>query len=81
MHAILETKRGELHDAQPIAQADLAMLAERARRRIVRWFKRRGFLDARAAANMLRWKNSGFFGGRFSSASRSSIATCLWNCD
>ena len=46
--------------ARPIAQADLAKLVERVRRRIVRWFKRRGFLDAQAAADMLRWKNRWF---------------------
>jgi hypothetical protein len=37
-----------------ITQTDLATLAERVRRRIVRWFKREGFLDAQAAAHMLK---------------------------
>jgi hypothetical protein len=27
---------------------------------VIRWFKRRGFLDAQAAADMLAWENSGF---------------------
>ncbi|MCE9629358.1 MAG: hypothetical protein K8S94_01375 [Planctomycetia bacterium] len=42
-----------------IAAADLATLTERMRRRILRGFKRRRFLDAHAAADMLRWENSG----------------------
>ena len=45
---------------RPITQADLATLNERMRRRIVRWFKRRRFLDAHAIADMLAWENRGF---------------------
>ncbi|MFM8890467.1 MAG: transposase, partial [Planctomycetia bacterium] len=46
--------------ARPITQADLAALAERVRRRVVRWFRRAGLLDAAAAAEMLAWGDSGF---------------------
>ena len=46
--------------ARPITQADLAALTERVRRRVVRWFRRAGLLDAAAAAEMLAWENSGF---------------------
>jgi len=38
----------------------LATLTERVRRRVIGWFKRQGFLDEHAAANMLAWENSGF---------------------
>ena len=46
--------------ARPLTQGDLAALTERVRRRVIRWFKRQGFLDADAAADMLAWENSGF---------------------
>jgi hypothetical protein len=46
--------------ARPINPADLAALTERARRRLIRWFRRTRLLDAEAAADMLRWENSGF---------------------
>jgi hypothetical protein len=46
--------------ARPLTQGDLAALTERVRRRVIRWFKRQGFLDAHAAADMLAWENSGF---------------------
>jgi len=46
--------------ARPSNQADLAALTERVRRRVIRWFRRMGFLDARTAADMLAWDNSGF---------------------
>ena len=46
--------------ARPITQADLAALTARVRRRSFRWFKRRGFLDAQVAADILAWENSGF---------------------
>jgi len=39
---------------------DLATLTEKVRRRVIRWFKRKGFLDSQAAADMLAWQNSGF---------------------
>ena len=34
--------------------------SERVRRRVIRWFKRRGRLDAHAAADILAWENNGF---------------------
>jgi hypothetical protein len=46
--------------ARPITQADLATLTEKVRRRVVRWFRMQRLLDADAAADMLRWENSGF---------------------
>ncbi len=46
--------------ARPITQADLAALTERVRRRVIRWFRRAGLLDAAAAADRLAWENSGF---------------------
>jgi hypothetical protein len=46
--------------ARPVASADLAALTERVRRRVIRWFRRMGLLDAAAAADMLGWENSGF---------------------
>ncbi|MBM4023772.1 MAG: transposase, partial [Planctomycetes bacterium] len=46
--------------ARPINQADLAALTERVRRRVIRWFRRAGLIDAAAAADMLAWQNSGF---------------------
>ncbi len=46
--------------ARPITQADLATLTERVRRRTIRWFRMQRLLDADAAADMLRWENSGF---------------------
>jgi hypothetical protein len=46
--------------ARPLTAADLAALTERVRRRLIGWFKRQGFLDAHAAADMLAWENSGF---------------------
>ena len=46
--------------ARPITPADLAALTERVRRRVIRWFRRKGLLDAAAAADMRIWENSGF---------------------
>ena len=46
--------------ARPITQADLAALTERVRRRVIRWFRLAGLLDAAAATDMLAWENSGF---------------------
>ncbi len=45
--------------ARPITQADLAMLTEKVRHRVVRWFRMQRLLDADSAADMLRWENSG----------------------
>ena len=46
--------------ARPITHVHLAALTERVRRRVLRWFRLAGLLDAAAAANMLAWENSGF---------------------
>jgi hypothetical protein len=46
--------------SRPITPADLEALTERVRRRLIRWYKRRGFLDAEAAADLLAWNPSGF---------------------
>jgi hypothetical protein len=43
--------------------------------RVISWFKRRGFLDAAAAADMLAWENAGFLSMPVSE-SRSSTAAC-----
>jgi hypothetical protein len=45
---------------RPITPADLTALTERVRRRLIRWYKRRGFLDAESAADLLAWNPSGF---------------------
>jgi hypothetical protein len=44
--------------ARSITAADLAALTERVRRRVVRWFRLRGFLEAAAAPGMLAWVTS-----------------------
>lgn len=46
--------------ARPITPGDLDTLTERVRTRLIRWFKRAGLLDAKAAADMLAWEHSGF---------------------
>ncbi len=46
--------------ARPITSDDLTALTERVRRRLIRWYKRRGFLDAEAASDLLSWNPSGF---------------------
>jgi hypothetical protein len=58
--AITTTSRATRRDARPSTQADLAAVTERVRRRVIRWFRRNGLLDANAAADMLAWDNSGF---------------------
>jgi hypothetical protein len=45
---------------RPITQIPLAVLTERVRRRVIRWFRLARLLDASAAATMLAWENSGF---------------------
>ncbi len=45
--------------ARPITQTDLAALTERVRRRVIRWFRLAGLLDAAAAADMLAWRTAG----------------------
>jgi hypothetical protein len=42
--------------ARPISPADLATLTERVRHRVVRCFRRRRIIDAKAAADMLAWQ-------------------------
>jgi len=42
--------------ARPISPADLATLTDRVRHRVVRWFRRRRIIDAKAAADMLAWQ-------------------------
>jgi hypothetical protein len=42
------------------ARGSTAALTERVRRRVIGWFKRQGFLDAHAAADMLAWDHGGF---------------------
>ena len=46
--------------ARPITPGDLDALTERVRRRLIRWYKRRGLLDTEAAADLLSWNPSGF---------------------
>jgi hypothetical protein len=46
--------------ARPITHIHLGALTERVRRRVIRWFRLAGLLDAAAAADMLAWENSGF---------------------
>ena len=43
-----------------ITAVDLAVLTERVRRRVIRWFRMQRLLAAAAAADMLAWENSGF---------------------
>ncbi|MEX0670286.1 MAG: hypothetical protein WD060_07510 [Pirellulales bacterium] len=47
--------------ARPITEPDLAAVTGRVRRRVTWWFKRQGFLDSQAAADMLAWEHSGFW--------------------
>ena len=46
--------------ARPVTPADLAHVTERIRTRLVRWFRRKRFLDAEAATAMRAWAHSGF---------------------
>jgi hypothetical protein len=46
--------------ARPVTASDLAAFTERVRRRVIRWFRLVGLIDAAAAADMLAWENSGF---------------------
>ncbi len=45
--------------AEPTPE-DLAAVGEQVRRRVLRWFARRGLLDAEDAREMLGWDNPGF---------------------
>jgi hypothetical protein len=46
--------------ARPLTASDLVAVTQRVRLRLVRWFRRKGFLSGEAAANMLTWQHSGF---------------------
>ena len=46
--------------ARTLSSADLATVTQRVRRRLVRWFCRKGFLSREAATAMLAWQHSGF---------------------
>ena len=48
------------HAARPLTAADLAKVTQQVRLRLVRWFRRKGFLSREAAADMLTWQHSGF---------------------
>jgi hypothetical protein len=48
------------HAARPLTASDLATVTERVRLRLVRLFRRKGFLSREAAADMLTWQHSGF---------------------
>jgi hypothetical protein len=48
------------HAARPLTASDLAAVTQRVRLRLVRWFRRKGFLSREAAAHMLIWQHSGF---------------------
>ena len=48
------------HAARPLIASDLAAVTQRVRLRLVRWFRRKGFLSREAAADMLTWQHSGF---------------------
>jgi hypothetical protein len=43
-----------------VAQQATPLVSERVRRRVIRWFRLAGLLDAAAATDMLAWENSGF---------------------
>jgi len=48
------------HAARPLTASDLAAVTQWVRLRLVRWFRRKGFLSREAAADMLIWQHSGF---------------------
>jgi len=48
------------HAARPLTASDLAAVSQQVRLRLVRWFRRKGFLSRKAAADMLTWQHSGF---------------------
>ncbi len=66
----------EFLPAWPINQDDLAMLTEGVRRRIVRSLQAARGPRLPIARRHVRLREQRFFGGRFSSASRSLTATC-----
>jgi hypothetical protein len=48
------------HAARPLTASGLVAVTQRVRLRLVRWFRRKGFLSREAAADMLIWQHSGF---------------------
>ena len=46
--------------ARPITQVHLAVLTERVRRHVIRWFRLTRLLDAAPAADILAWEDRGF---------------------
>jgi len=62
---------------RPITQADLAMLTERVRRRIVRSLQAAGVPRCPSGRRHARLEEPRIFGGRFSSASRSFVPNCV----
>jgi hypothetical protein len=48
------------HAARPLTALDLAAVSQRVRLRLVRLFRRKGFLSREAAADMLTRQHSGF---------------------
>ena len=48
------------HAARPLTASELTAVTQRVRLRLVRWFRRKGFLSREAAAHMLIWQHSGF---------------------
>ena len=48
------------HAARPLTASDLAAVSQQVRLRLVRLFRRKGFLSREAAADMLTWQHSGF---------------------
>ena len=48
------------HAARPLTASDLVAVTQWVRLRLVRWFRRKGFLSREAAADMLIWEHSGF---------------------
>ena len=48
------------HTPRPLTASDLSSVTQRVRLRLVRWFRRKGFLSRKASADMLTWQHSGF---------------------
>ncbi len=50
----------QFRQASSLAPEQVAVIEEQVRRRVLRWFSRRGLLDPDDARDMLTWDNSGF---------------------